>query len=62
VLLVVREGVTPKELATKSLAVLDKAFIVGLVFNASTGSPYADYNELDQSHAAGMHFTAAAME
>jgi protein-tyrosine kinase len=62
VLLVVREGVTPKELATKSLAVLDKAFIVGLVFNASTGSPYAQYNELDRSHAAEMHFMAAAKE
>jgi capsular exopolysaccharide synthesis family protein len=47
VLLVVREGVTPKELATKSLAVLDKAFVIGAVFNASTGSPYAHYDEAD---------------
>jgi len=47
VLLVVREGVTPKELATKSLAALDKAFVIGAVFNASTGSPYAHYDEAD---------------
>ena len=38
VVLVAREGVTPKELAMKSLAALDNAFLVGLVFNASTGS------------------------
>jgi hypothetical protein len=50
VLLVVRENVTPKEAAEKSLAALDKAFIVGLVFNASTGSPYADYRVSEQSH------------
>jgi protein-tyrosine kinase len=62
VLLVVREGVTPKELAIKSLAALDKAFVVGLVFNASTGSPYADYDELDRLHATEKHFTGAAME
>ena len=51
VLLVVREGVTPKELAQKSLAALDKAFIVGMVFNASTGSPYAQYDLSEHSHA-----------
>jgi capsular exopolysaccharide synthesis family protein len=51
VVLVVREGVTPKELATKSLAALDKAFIVGLVFNGSTGSPYAQYDDADRPHA-----------
>jgi capsular exopolysaccharide synthesis family protein len=50
VLLVVRESVTPKELAQKSLAALDKAFIVGMVFNASTGSPYAQYDHPDRSH------------
>jgi capsular exopolysaccharide synthesis family protein len=51
VLLVVREGVTPKDLATKSLAALDKAFVIGAVFNASTGSPYAHYDEADRIHA-----------
>jgi protein-tyrosine kinase len=50
VLLVVRESVTPKELAQKSLAALDKAFIVGMVFNASTGSPYAQYDLSEHSH------------
>jgi protein-tyrosine kinase len=50
VLLVVRESVTPKAAAEKSLAALDKAFIVGLVFNASTGSPYADYVVSERSH------------
>ena len=49
VLLVVREAVTPKELAQKSLAALDKAFIVGTVFNASTGSPYAQYDLSEHS-------------
>jgi protein-tyrosine kinase len=51
VLLVVRESVTPKELAQKSLAALDKAFIVGQVFNASTVSPYADYDHAYRSQA-----------
>ena len=51
VLLVVRESVTPKELAQKSLAALDKAFIVGQVFNASTVSPYADYDHAYHSPA-----------
>jgi hypothetical protein len=50
VLLVVRESVTPKVLAQKSLAALDKAFIVGMVFNASTGSPYAQYDLSERSH------------
>ena len=50
VLLVIRESVTPRELAQKSLAALDKAFIVGMVFNASTGSPYAQYDLSDRSH------------
>jgi capsular exopolysaccharide synthesis family protein len=50
VLLVVRESVTPRNLAQKSLAALDKAFIVGMVFNASTGSPYAQYDLSDRSH------------
>jgi capsular exopolysaccharide synthesis family protein len=50
VLLVVRENVTPKELAQKSLAALDKAFVVGMVFNASTGSPYAQYDLSEHSH------------
>ena len=59
VLLVVRESVTPRELATKSLAALDKAFIVGLVYNASTGSPYAEYNEADRSHAIEKNYTSA---
>jgi Mrp family chromosome partitioning ATPase len=50
VLLVVRENVTPKEAAEKSLVALDKAFLVGLVFNASTGSPYAHYRMSKRSH------------
>jgi protein-tyrosine kinase len=53
VLLVVRESVTPKELAQKTLAALDKAFIVGMVFNASTGSPYAQYDLSEHSHTLG---------
>lgn len=44
VLLVIREGVTPTEAAEKSLAALDKAFVVGAVFNASTGSLYSHYD------------------
>jgi capsular exopolysaccharide synthesis family protein len=58
VVLVVRENVTPKEAAEKSLAALDKAFIVGLVFNASTGSPYADYHLSDRSHSMDKEETA----
>src|SRR5882672_6864756 len=60
VLLVVRENVTPKAAAEKSLAALDKAFIVGLVFNASTGSPYADYHVSERSHTMDQDETAAA--
>ena len=60
VLLVVRENVTPKELAEKSLAALDKAFIVGLVFNASTGSAYAHYKVSERSHTMDQDETAAA--
>ncbi len=59
VLLVVRENVTPKEAAEKSLAALDKAFIVGMVFNASTGSPYADYHVSERSHTMDEDETAA---
>ncbi len=62
VLLVVRENVTPKEAADKSLAALDKAFIVGLVFNASTGSPYADYHVSERSHTMDRDETASAPE
>ena len=62
VLLVVRENVTPKEAAEKSLAALDKAFIVGLVFNASTGSPYADYHVSERSHTMDRDETASAPE
>jgi capsular exopolysaccharide synthesis family protein len=50
VLLVVRENVTPKEAAEKSLVALDKAFLVGLVFNASSGSPHAHYFRSERSH------------
>jgi protein-tyrosine kinase len=52
VLLVIRESVTPRDLAQKSLAALDKAFIVGMVYNASTGSPYAQYDLSEHSPAA----------
>jgi hypothetical protein len=41
------------------LAALDKAFIVGLVFNASTGSPYADYHVSERSHTMDKDETAA---
>ena len=60
--MVVRENVTPKEAAEKSLAALDKAFIVGLVFNASTGSPYADYRVSERSHTMDQDETAAALK
>jgi capsular exopolysaccharide synthesis family protein len=60
VLVVVRENVTPKEAAEKSLAALDKAFVVGLVFNASTGSPYAHYHVSERSHTMDKDETAAA--
>jgi protein-tyrosine kinase len=50
VLLIIRESLTPKELAQKSLAALDKAFIVGMVFNASTGSPYDQYDLSEHSN------------
>jgi protein-tyrosine kinase len=60
VLLVVRENVTPKEAADKSLAALDKAFIVGLVFNASTGSAYANYHVSEHSHTMDKDVTASA--
>ena len=60
VLLVVRENLTPKEAAQKSLAALDKAFIIGQVFNASTGSPYADYDQADRVHPTEKGYTAVA--
>jgi capsular exopolysaccharide synthesis family protein len=60
VLLVVRENLTPKEAAEKSLVALDKAFIVGLVFNASTGSPYAHYHMAERSHTTDKARTSVA--
>ena len=51
VLLVVRENLTPKEAAEKSLVALDKAFLVGLVFNASSGSPHAHCRMSERSYA-----------
>ncbi len=59
VLLVVRENVTPKEAVQKSLAALDKAFVVGLVFNASTESLYAHYNVSERSHTTDKDETAS---
>jgi capsular exopolysaccharide synthesis family protein len=59
VVLVARENVTPNEAIDRSLAALDKAFIVGLVFNASTGSPYADYHVSERSHTIDKDGTAA---
>ena len=50
VLLVVRENVTPIEAAEKSLAALDKCFVIGAVFNASTGSLYSHYELSETSH------------
>jgi protein-tyrosine kinase len=61
VLLVVRESVTPRDLAQKSLAALDKAFIVGMVYNASTGSPYAQYDLSEHSHAVHENETAGEL-
>jgi protein-tyrosine kinase len=60
VLLVVRENVTPKEAAVKSLVALDKAFLVGLVFNASTGSPHAHYQMSERLHKTGEDRISAA--
>src|SRR5437879_5968784 len=60
VLLVIRENMTPKELAEKSLVALEKAFVVGLVLNASTGSPYAHYALSERSRAVEKDETAAA--
>jgi capsular exopolysaccharide synthesis family protein len=62
VLLVVRENVTPKEAAKKSLAALDKAFLVGMVFNASTRSAYAGYRVSERSHSMEQDETAAAKQ
>ncbi|PYU24754.1 MAG: hypothetical protein DMG30_07620 [Acidobacteria bacterium] len=59
VLLVVRENMTPKELAEKSLVALEKAFVVGVVLNASTGSPYAHYDLSEQSRAVEKDETAS---
>jgi capsular exopolysaccharide synthesis family protein len=60
VLLVVREGVTPKDAAEKSLAALEKAFVVGMVFNASTDSPHAHYDLSEPSHTIDKDETVAA--
>jgi protein-tyrosine kinase len=60
VLLVVRENVTPKELAEKSLVALQKSFVIGLVLNASTGSPYAHYRVSERSHTMDKDETAGA--
>ncbi len=62
VLLVVRENVTPKESAERSVTALEKAFVVGVVFNASTGSPYAHYDLPERSHAIEEDQTASARE
>jgi protein-tyrosine kinase len=62
VLLVVRENVTPKELAEKSLVALEKAFVLGMVFNASTASPYAHYDLAERSYAIEEGYTDAAMK
>jgi protein-tyrosine kinase len=59
VLLVVRENLTPKEAAEKSLVALDKAFIVGLVYNASSGSPHAHYPMSETSHTTDKAKTSA---
>jgi Mrp family chromosome partitioning ATPase len=60
VLLVVREGVTPKDAAEKSLAALEKAFVLGMVFNASTDSPHAHYHLSEPSHVIEKDETVAA--
>ncbi|PYU20875.1 MAG: hypothetical protein DMG32_21620, partial [Acidobacteria bacterium] len=48
-----------KELAEKSLVALEKAFVVGLVLNASTGSPYAHYDLSERSRAVEKAETAS---
>ena len=53
VLLVVCQDVTPREAAEQSVAALEGAFIVGLVFNASTHSPHDHYDLYSPSPAAG---------
>jgi protein-tyrosine kinase len=60
VLVVVREDLTPKEAAEKCLAALEKAFVVGLVLNASSGSPHADYDRSQRSHRRQKEERAAA--
>jgi capsular exopolysaccharide synthesis family protein len=60
VLLVVRENVTARESMEKSLAALEKAFVLGLVFNASTDSPHAHYDLSKLSHTIDKHESIAA--
>jgi len=60
VLVVVREGMTPKELAMKSITALGQAFILGMVYNASTSSPYAGYGDLDRPVPVAKSFKAVA--
>jgi Mrp family chromosome partitioning ATPase len=60
VLLVVRENVTARESVEKSLAALEKAFVVGMVFNASTDSPHAHYDLSKLSHTIDKHESIAA--
>jgi protein-tyrosine kinase len=62
VLVVVREDLTPKEAAEKCLVALEKAFVVGLVLNASSGSPHADYDRSQRSYRREKEERAAALE
>lgn len=57
VLLVVREGVTPREAAEKSLGALEGAFVVGLVFNASTNALHDRYDLTKSSAVAALDET-----
>jgi capsular exopolysaccharide synthesis family protein len=60
VLVVVREDLTPKEAAEKCLVALEKAFVVGLVLNASSGSSHADYDRSQRLHRSEKEERAAA--
>jgi len=60
VILVVRENVTPKKSVEQSLAALEKAFVCGIVFNASTGPSLADRDHADGRHSTEKQQRSAA--
>jgi len=60
VLLVVRQNVALKKSVEQSLAALDKAFVCGIVFNASTGPSLADRDRADKRNLTQEQRRAAA--